>query len=140
METKRGNLCTITDMFFRNRHRREMSFFLPRNRRHHLITAHHIALSISARTGTNHATWHEACTRIIGQLFLHEASNSPTNEWAKATHSGTRSKSEPCVQREQTGRDIMIMVMVIVAESASATSDQRRKRGKMRQQQEERER
>ena len=46
----------------------------------------------------------------------------------RPTHSGIHRKSEPCVQREPTGRVLIVVVVMIVAESAGAISDQKRKR------------
>ena len=82
----RGKLCTITDIVFSNRHR-SFHHTTEYTTSHH-ITSHptphplnHTSFCISRDTGTLHAKWHDACTGTFGQLFLHEASNSPTNEW-----------------------------------------------------------
>ena len=123
--SQRCNLRTITNVFFfgENHHGREMSFFFfatqpatdattQQQQQAHTIPHHtkHIILS-STDTGPLHSKWHEACTGIPRLSFcmmraIRQSANGP-----RPTQSGTQGKSGPCVQREPTGREIIVMVI-----------------------------
>ena len=49
----------------------------------HHTSFEHLSIS-SASTRPLHSKWHEACTGILGPMFLHAASNSPTDDYVKA--------------------------------------------------------
>ena len=73
----------------------------------------HILLS-STDAGPLCSKWHEACTGTSGQLFLASCEYvRPTRTGPWPTHSGDQGMSEPCVQREPTGRAIIVIVIEI---------------------------
>ena len=78
-----------------------------------------------------HAHFIPSDTRLaqeyLDSCFLHEASNSPTNEWAKAHTFWPSGQVRVCVQREPTSRAIIVIALLRERESRQEKERERKR-------------
>ena len=98
----------------------------------HHISFEHLFIS-STDEGPLHSKWHEGLAQeYLGNCFLHDANMfAPTGNEPRCMHSDPQGKSGPCVQREPTGRAIIVIVIVV--------EERERKRERQRERQGQRE-